>query len=236
MLGLFWSLSDEVLMSDLPPPYTIGEANVSGTNVSSVLRYVGFTSPHMSAEADRLEKVARALEFDRRPVVFIQISGPNATKKIFQNVAIAAIRPLSQRFNVVLSLGYPKGSVTPQKVANGAWLYEWCPVKDELFQLSSVVVARAGHGTIGQCINQGTPAVLVPIFNHSEQLANAEKYERLGLGIALRPENLSSQTLAVSVTECHDNPTYKRSSELLMHISRKLQGVEEVVRVVRGYL
>src|SRR5579872_4859965 len=80
VLGLFWSLSNEVLMSDLPPPYTIGEANVEGTDVSNRLRYVGFTSPRNYPDFARLEKVRIALEFDQRPLVFMQISGPNATK------------------------------------------------------------------------------------------------------------------------------------------------------------
>ena len=29
-------------MTDLPPPYTIGEANISGTGVSNVVKYVRF--------------------------------------------------------------------------------------------------------------------------------------------------------------------------------------------------
>ena len=42
VLGLFWTLSDEVLMPDLPPPYTIGEANVAGTASARRIKYVGF--------------------------------------------------------------------------------------------------------------------------------------------------------------------------------------------------
>ncbi|MFI5422282.1 MAG: glycosyltransferase, partial [Nitrososphaerales archaeon] len=139
-------------------------------------------------------------------------------------------------YNVVLSLGYPSGSTTPRKITNGVWLYEWCPVKDELFQLSSLMVARAGHGTIGQCINQGTPAVLIPIFNHSEQLANAEKYQRLGLGIALRAEILSKKSFVASVSHCLENPDYKERSQFLQGISRRYDGVDGVVRIVREYL
>jgi UDP-N-acetylglucosamine--N-acetylmuramyl-(pentapeptide) pyrophosphoryl-undecaprenol N-acetylglucosamine transferase len=236
MLGLFWSLSDVVLMSDLPPPYTISEANIDGTNVSKIIRYVGFTSPKISAKEQDAEKVKKVLGFDSRKVVFIQISGPNATKKRFVDSAVAAARELSGRFDVVVSLGYPSGSSEPRRLAGGSWLYEWCPVKDELFFLSSAIVGRAGHGTIGQCINLGTPAVLVPIFNHSEQIANAEKYQKLGLGLELRSEHLSSARLEEAVEMCLEDQSFKKKSLTVMEVSKRYDGVDGVVRTIESYL
>lgn len=236
MLGLFWSVSDHVLMSDLPPPYTISEANIEGTNVSRIVQYVGFTSPKIEVSKEVSQRVSSALGFDSRRIVFIQISGPNATKKRFTDCALEAAKTLSRRFDVVVSLGYPAGSSEPKKIANGAWLFEWCPVKDELFTLSDTIVARAGHGTIGQCINLGTPATLVPIFNHSEQLANAEKYERLGLGRKVRSEQLSTKRLVESIDSCLEDSSYKENCLKVRAISKRYDGVEGVVRVIQSYL
>jgi UDP-N-acetylglucosamine--N-acetylmuramyl-(pentapeptide) pyrophosphoryl-undecaprenol N-acetylglucosamine transferase len=236
MLGLFWSLSDRVLMSDLPPPYTISEANISGTNVSNIVQYVGFTSPKFRVSKDAAEKVKRALGFDSKKIVFIQISGPNATKKRFIDCALQAAKELSGKFDVVVSLGYPKGSAEPKKLSGGSWLYEWCPVKDELFTLSETIVARAGHGTIGQCINLGTPAVLVPIFNHSEQIANAEKYQKLGLGLEVKSEQLSSRRLEESIDACLEDGRFRERSLKVQKISERFDGVEGVVREVKSFL
>jgi len=236
MLGLFWSISDKVLMSDLPPPYTISEANISGTNVSNIVQYVGFTSPKVDLTTDAINKVKSVLGFSSRKVVFIQISGPNATKKRFADCAVAAAKELSARFDVVVSLGYPKGSSQPRKLAGGSWLYEWCPVKDELFALSDSIVARAGHGTIGQCINLGTPAVLVPIFNHSEQIANAEKYVRLGLGLQVRSESLSPSKLEESIVACLGEDSFRESSMKVRSISNRFNGIDGVVRAVESYV
>lgn len=236
MLGLFWSLSDCVLMSDLPPPYTISEANISGTNVSNIVNYVGFTSPKIQVTEGELEKVKRVLGLDSRKIVFIQISGPNATKKRFVDCSLEVAKKLSQRFDVVVSLGYPAGSSEPKKLSGGAWLYEWCPSKDALFELSDTVVARAGHGTIGQCINLGTPAVLVPIFNHSEQLANAEKYMKLGLGLEVKSQSLTPDRLEKAIDECLEDPSYKERSRNVEDISKRYDGVEGVVRAIESYL
>ena len=235
ILGVFWSLSDCVLMSDLPPPYTIGEANVSGTEVSNRVQYVGFTSQSIAVSEERIQKAKRILGIDNRQLVFIQISGPNATKKHFIDTALRSADMLSRKFNVVISLGYPTGSSEPRLLENGAWVYEWCPLKDELFLLSSVLVTRSGHGTIGQCVNIGKPAVLVPIHNHSEQLANAEKFQRLGLGIVIRSEDLTSKKLVESVEACLNDPKYKNNAEKLRAISQKYDGVERVVNIINSY-
>jgi hypothetical protein len=54
VLGLMWSLSEQVLLTDLPPPYTIGEANVEGTDMSRIVKYVGFTTSSLEVGEERL--------------------------------------------------------------------------------------------------------------------------------------------------------------------------------------
>ena len=235
-LGLLWSLSDEVLMPDLPPPYTIGEANVAGTDVSDKVQYVGFMTPRISVPASRLEDTRRKLKIDDRPLVFLQISGPRATKKRFVETSISAADELSRQYNVVISTGDPLGSDSPRRLSNDAWLYEWCPVKDELFVLCDVLVARSGHTTIGQCIELGKPAVLVPIYNHSEQLANAHKFQKLGLGLEIRSESLSAQLLAEYIGKCFKETSFKSNVERLKRVAEEYHGVETAARTVDRFL
>lgn len=235
VLGLLWSLSDQVLLTDLPPPYTIGEANVAGTAMSRIVRYVGFTSPGLEVSPERLQKAKSALGLDSRPLVFFQISGPDATKARLADVVLASARSLSERFNVVVSLGYLGGSPSPRRLADGTWLYEWCPVKDELFSMSSVMVARSGHRTIGQCIDARKPAVLIPIHNHSEQIGNAEKFQRLGLGVSILPGDLTPKRLAEAVESCASDPRYRANLETVGGVSARYRGVELCSEIIGSY-
>jgi UDP-N-acetylglucosamine--N-acetylmuramyl-(pentapeptide) pyrophosphoryl-undecaprenol N-acetylglucosamine transferase len=235
VLGLLWSLSDEVLMTDLPPPYTIGEANLAGTDVSKIVRYVGFTSPDAPPDEEGLARAKSTLDIDSRPLAFFQISGPDVTKRRFVDTVLQSTDELSRRYNVVISMGFPGGSGEPQRLANGAWIYDWCPIKDELFALSSVVVARAGHRTIGQCIDAGKPAVLVPIHNHSEQIGNANKFSKLGLGIEVRSEKLTVKSLTESVEACLSDPSYSESVQKLSEISKRYNGIQRCAQIIRSY-
>jgi len=234
-LGLLWSLSEAVLLTDLPPPYTIGEANVAGTDLSNIVRYIGFTSPNESIDEDRLRKAKEAIGFDGRPLVFFQISGPDATKKVFIDTAIKTAINLSDKYKVVVSFGYLGGSWNPTKLTGGGLLYEWCPIKDELFLISNVVVSRSGHRTIGQCIDAGKPAVLVPIHNHSEQLGNADKFQKLGLGISIPQGRLNSERLSESVEVLIQDKTYVERVAGIQCISKRYNGIEKCTEIIRSY-
>jgi len=235
VLGLLWSLSEQVLVTDLPPPYTIGEANVAGTDVSRIVRYVGFTTPGLEVSEERLRKAREVLEFDKRPLVFFQISGPDATKKNFAEVALKSAAALSSRYKVVVSMGYLGGTSEPRRLTNGTLFYDWCPIKDELFELSNVMVARSGHRTIGQCIDAGKPAVLVPIHNHSEQIGNADKFQKLGLGVALSPDDLRPESLTSAVDSCMRDTKYRKSLEVVGRISNKYRGVQKCAEIIDSY-
>ncbi|MDA4122128.1 MAG: hypothetical protein OK456_02975 [Thaumarchaeota archaeon] len=235
VLGLLWSLSDQVLMTDLPPPYTIGEANLEGTDVSRIVRFVGFTSPRQEVDPGKLAAARSRLDIDSRPLVFCQVSGPDATKGRFVDAVLRSTDDLSKRYNVVVSLGRLDGSLEPKRLANGGWLYEWCPIKDELFALSDLLVARSGHGTIGQCIDGGKPAVLIPIHNHSEQIGNADKFSKLGLGLEIRSEDLNPGRLTESVDRCIGDSGYRTRVEALMSISRRYEGIDKCAEIINSY-
>ncbi len=236
VLGLLWSLSDQVLMTDLPPPYTIGEANVIGTDVSNIVKYVGFTSPSLKFSAESLNKARQTLDIEPgKPLAFFQISGPERTKRRFVDVVLRSCEDLSKRYNVVISMGQPRGSGEPRRLSSGAWLYEWCPIKDELFVLSDVIVARSGHRTIGECIDAGKPAVLIPIHNHPEQLGNGERFRKLGLGIDIKSENLRNENLNESVDTCLSDPRYRKNAEGLKSISERYNGMEKIAEIIQSY-
>jgi UDP-N-acetylglucosamine--N-acetylmuramyl-(pentapeptide) pyrophosphoryl-undecaprenol N-acetylglucosamine transferase len=236
ILGLFWSVSDEVLFPDLPPPYTISEANVKGVDVSNKITFTGFMAPQVKIEKERLSKVKSSLQLDDRPLVFVQISGPTPTKQHFFQTALDSSEVLAKSYNLVISKGMPNGSIVPIKLSNGTWLYDWCPIKDELFLLSDLLVARAGHTTISQCINAAKPSVLVPIYNHSEQLWNADKFVKLGLGEEVRSEDLTSERLINAVDNCVQDGEFKSKIEHLREVSERYPGVENAARILKAFL
>jgi UDP-N-acetylglucosamine--N-acetylmuramyl-(pentapeptide) pyrophosphoryl-undecaprenol N-acetylglucosamine transferase len=238
LLGSMWNMADRVLIPDLPPPYTISAHNVWEVGSTAPrLEYIGFTSPKPFVTEGEVNRVVKKLEFDRsRPVVFIHVSGPAGTRMALVRVALEASKMLDSKIQFVISEGNARGSTEPRKVGKSGWYYEWCPVRDEIFAMSELLVLRGGHVALSEAIQFGRPVVTVPIENHGEQLGNSAKIAELGMGVMLRPKGLKAEQLASSISEVLGNPQYRRKAAELQKMTEKLNGIENVVQIVRSYL
>ncbi len=238
LLGSMWNMADRVLIPDLPPPYTISAHNVWEVGSTAPrLEYIGFTSPKPSVTEGEVNRVVKKLQFDRsRPVVFIHVSGPAGTRMALVRVALEASKMLDSKIQFVISGGNARGSTEPRKVGESGWYYEWCPVRDEIFAMSELLVLRGGHVALSEAIQFGRPVVTVPIENHGEQLGNSAKIAELGMGVMLRPKGLKAERLASSISEVLGNPQYRRKAAELQKMTEKLNGIENVVQIVRSYL
>ncbi|MEM2062113.1 MAG: glycosyltransferase family protein [Candidatus Nitrosocaldus sp.] len=248
LFGMLWSRSNTLLAPDLPPPYTISEQNLWHiNNTSNILEYSGFMIPRLVLDEARVEKVARALEINgynsdhgngnsATALVFVHISGPAETKYFILRSIVEGLSNVmnghdgsSGSITVVVSEGRPRGDTVPRRIRNG-WYFEWCPFKDELFAMSKVIVMRGGHSTIAQAIHQGKPLICIPIENHSEQLGNASKVERLGLGITLREKYLRAEHVYEALYNMlNDYNRYEKNVMQVRNVATKMNGVEEVV-------
>jgi len=180
VIGRLWELSDQILLPDLPPPYTISERNLWGTNVKKT-RYVGFLTPSARAEPD-----SAALDFTsgNRRKIFWQVSGPPKTRPSFLRLAMECTRTMSDDYSFVVSAGNPAASSEATKIPGG-WYYGWCSIANQYFRTCDLVVSRAGHGTIGQALLSSKPSLLVPIPRQPEQEGNAAKAVKLGVSLRL---------------------------------------------------
>jgi UDP:flavonoid glycosyltransferase YjiC (YdhE family) len=227
-MGKLWEFSDEVLLPDLPPPHTISEKNLWGSNVEKT-RYVGFLTPSESGIPDQA-----ALEFasGNLPKVFWQVSGPPKTRANLLKVAVRCAEALEGSCSFVVSGGSPSSNTRPVKIAGG-WYYGWCDIADFYFKACDVVVSRAGHGTIGQTIMSSKPSLLVPIPRQPEQEGNADKAVRLGVSLRVSQDDLSPNKLK----ECFDtllDGGFAERAKALGEAARAFDAKEEIVRTILG--
>lgn len=235
-MGGLWSMSDSLLVPDLPPPYTISEKNLWQIgSVSNKLQYIGFMAPRPVINEEYVDKVAKLLGFDRRkPTVFAHISGPEKTKIVAQRKIIEALQNVDD-IQFVVSEGKPKGDTVPRRIRNG-WYFEWCPVKDEVFAMSNMLVMRGGHTILAQAIQYGKPVVTIPIENHGEQLGNASKAEKIGLGVMLRQKDLQPEDIRNAVLQVLNDPAYERRAKALMEMAKEMDGISNIVKITNSYL
>jgi UDP-N-acetylglucosamine--N-acetylmuramyl-(pentapeptide) pyrophosphoryl-undecaprenol N-acetylglucosamine transferase len=237
VLGLGWTLTEKILIPDLPPPYTISENNIWGTNsVRNKLEYIGFTTPQTHVTESNAKKVCTDLGLSRAaPIVFVHVSGPIETRMPLVRVAMDASKASREPIQFIISAGYPGGNPQPKSI-KGGWFYEWCPVRDEIFSLSDVIVIRGGHAAISQAIKFGKPIVTIPIENHGEQLGNSQKIARLEIGVAVTTRPLRPEDVSDAIKLVLNNPTYLRRANELRELSEKLNGIDNIVKIVQSFI
>jgi len=238
LLGALWSFADKILIPDLPPPMTISEKNIwRVSTTSSKVKYVGFTAPNPTIISERLDEARRMLNLSsKKPFIFLHISGPVLTRRPLINLVLRAFKELEPEIQYAISEGKPGGDASPQKISDSGWYFQWCPIRDELFTLCDALVIRAGHASISQSIQFGKPFLCIPIENHGEQLANSDKVSKLKIGISLRQERLTPETVKEAVLNLIADEQYRRNVLNLMRFARGLNGVQNILKEVKPYL
>ena len=236
-MGSMWTMAERVLVPDLPPPYTLSAHNVWHIgSASRKIEYVGFASPRPQINREQVNKTTNMLGIDMsKPLVFVHISGPAQTRPALLKVAVETAKRLDPKIQFVISAGNPCGISHPKRIGRLSWYYEWCPVRDEIFAASDLLVLRGGHVALSQAIQFGKPVVTVPIENHGEQLGNCAKMEELGAGVMLDPKQLRSQQLADAIEKVIGDSDYNKKATELQRLAERLNGIDNVVKIVRSY-
>jgi UDP:flavonoid glycosyltransferase YjiC (YdhE family) len=76
----------------------------------------------------------------------------------------------------------------------------------------------------------------VPIENHGEQLGNSAKISELGAGIMLHQKGLRPEQLGEAIEKVVGNPDYNKKARELQRLAETLNGVHNIVQIVRSYL
>lgn len=237
-MGGLWNLADTILIPDLPPPYTISEDNINKVkSVKNKIKYVGFIAPkkNIISRAHAEQSASFLLNNSSKPLIFVHISGPLETRKpIIKKILESATDLKSVQF--VFSEGRPEGDPEVKKISDNIWYFEWCPIRDEIFELCDFLIIRGGHTAISQAIQYGKPILSIPIDNHGEQLANSKKIEKLGIGKNINPKNIVKETITQAIKDLIENKNYTIQAEKLKEYSQKLDGIQNIKNVILSYI
>jgi UDP-N-acetylglucosamine--N-acetylmuramyl-(pentapeptide) pyrophosphoryl-undecaprenol N-acetylglucosamine transferase len=232
IIGKMWTSGNTVLIPDFPEPYTICEGNLNIPK--SYKRNVRLIGPILSKHPDELpskEELRRKLRLPlNNPVVFVPISGPPLEKAFVAETLKKILMSFPKEFTIVVSHGYPGADAKPVKHGNVTF-YNWVPNRFEYLKACDIVVSRAGHGTITQCVCYGKPAILIPPPNHTEQITNGRQAQNLGVAQVILQEWLTKEKLLGKVRECLQTEVSERVAYIQKE-ALKYNGLEDAVKTV----
>lgn len=160
----------------------------------------------------------------------LPISGPTLEKAFVTGVLRKILLEFPEEYEIVVSYGYPGADSKPVRHGN-VTIYKWVSNRFEYLKACDVVIGRAGHGTITQCMCYGKPVILVPTPDHTEQLTNARQAQKIGAAQVILQKWLNGERLQEKVRQCLQKETGRRLAQIQEEVL-KYNGLENAVRTV----
>jgi len=232
IVGKMWTSGNIVLIPDFPQPYTISMGNLTIPKpYRKNIKLIGPILPTHPNDLPTKEELREKLKLPKdRSVIFAPISGPTIEKAFITGILRKVLLNFPKDYEIVMSYGYPNADNKPIRHGN-VTIYKWIPNRFEYLKASDLVIGRAGHGTITQCMCYGKPSILVPTPNHTEQLSNAKQAENLGVAKIVLQERLGKGKLLESVQQILQAETLDRLAEVQKE-AVKYDGLENAVKTV----
>jgi UDP:flavonoid glycosyltransferase YjiC (YdhE family) len=232
LIGKIWTSGNFVLIPDFPPPYTICSGNL---NIPKFYRRnVKLIGPILPIRPDALptkKELRRKLGLPSdKPVIFVPISGPIRERAFLTGALTKILLEFPKDYEIVMSLGYPNADDKPMHY-RGLTIYKWTSNRFEYLKASDLVIGRAGHGTLTQCMCYGKPMILIPTPSHTEQLCNAKQAEVLGVAKTILQEKLSKEKLLETVKQISKDETFQRIREVQRE-TLKYDGLRTAVETI----
>jgi UDP:flavonoid glycosyltransferase YjiC (YdhE family) len=223
---LVWGRSQLILIPDLPSPYTISVGNLAiPKRYKGKVKLIGPIVARNGQPTHNQSEMKRRLGFsETRPLIYAAISGPKVERTILANLLIDSLNNFSKDYDVVLSLGNPRGGRKPLRL-DGVTVYEWIENQDDFIKASDLIISRAGHGTIMKSLVYGKPMILVPIPEHTEQYGNARRAASLRVAHTLDQTRLTHETLELEIHELLQNSEYLAHSVEIMKTAASLNAI-----------
>jgi UDP-N-acetylglucosamine--N-acetylmuramyl-(pentapeptide) pyrophosphoryl-undecaprenol N-acetylglucosamine transferase len=177
------------------------------------------------------------------PTIFI-MGGSQGARTINETV-LDALDDLVTRYNVV----HQTGTANLQEVSGIASVI----LKDSQYKdryrifgllntlairmaagISSVVVARAGSGTIFEIASWGIPAILIPIpldISH-DQTENAFSYARSGAAEVIEQKNLTPHILSAEIDRIMQNQPLREKMSVAAHTFAKPDAAKKIAEIL----
>lgn len=232
LIGKIWTSGDMVLIPDFPQPYTVcaGNLNVPKAYRKKV-RLIGPILPVRPEKLPDKDKIRKRLNLPQnKPVIFAPISGSVKEKAFLIGILRRILMQFPRDYEIVLSMGYPNADANPVRYGN-LTIYKWIPNRFEYLKACDLVISRAGHGTITQCMCYGKPMILVPTPNHTEQINNAAQAKKIGVANVIQQENLSLNKLIKTVKKTLMAENIEKLEQIQAEVL-KYDGLENAVNTI----
>ncbi|AEF97024.1 Conserved hypothetical protein CHP00661 [Methanotorris igneus Kol 5] len=219
MLNVINRSAEEVLVPDLPLPYTICEYNLKIIDnlefIGPLIRY----KPKNIKDGGYILSVIGGFEYRYRILKYLaEIAVKNDLNVKLVCGSWGVGRELESYVN--------KLTDNPKNIE----IIPFTNNMEKLIKNCSFIVCHGGHSTIMEGISFGKPLIVIPDLNHPEQENNAKKVQDLACGITISHNEI--EKLEMAINEIQNNKIYAENAKKLKKLCKQYNGRENIRKII----
>ncbi|KAI1331092.1 glycosyltransferase family 1 protein [Xylariaceae sp. FL0255] len=153
----------------------------------------------------------------------------------FTELLIPTIKALSQREDIILvAIIGMKDMTLPEdvKISANTRVVDYLPY-DAVLALSDLFVMNGGYGAFTHAVNHGVPVIAAGLTEDKSEVS--ARIEYAGLGVNLKTQTPSSESITEAAAKILGNPQYKLRAKRLQQDNRDLDAYHMIEKQIREY-
>ncbi len=222
-MGMYFSSTEEILIPDFAPPYTICLPNLSHNR--KIMKRTRFVGPLVAFNAD---EIIPAEKPNDKPYFVVSLGGHAYRKPLFDCI-IEAARELPDVNFLIFTFFETENK--PENVELKGML----PDIYSYLKTADYVIAQAGHSTAMEILSFGKPSIIVPDLNQIEQENNASRMGELEVSVVLTQDKLSKENMKDCIQKVMKEDKFKQNAQVFATMSKDMNAKKRVAEILTDY-
>lgn len=222
-MRMYLSSTEEILIPDFMPPYTICLPNLSHNR--KIMKRTKFVGPLVNFEYDEVPLIKRE---SANPYIVVSLGGHAYRKPLFDCILEVAKKMPDIDFAIFTFF-------EADDVPSNVHIMGMIPDISSYLKTANLVIAQAGHSTAMEILSLGKPSVIVPDLNQIEQENNAKRMAELQVSEVISHEHLNPHRLFDCIQKVMKDDKYKKNAEVFATMSKELDAKRRVAEILTEY-
>src|SRR5574344_1035784 len=222
-MRMYLSSTEEILIPDFPPPYTVCLPNLSHNR--KIMKRTRFVGPLVNFDFDKIPKIERN---STRPYIVVCLGGHAYRKPLFDCILETAKKLPEIDFDMFTF--FEAENISPNVHLKGM-----IPDISPYLKAADIVIAQAGHSTAMEILSLGKPSIIVPDLNQIEQENNAKRMAELEVALTLTQEELKVHNLFDCIQKVMKDEKYKKNAQFFATMSKEMDAKKRVAEILTDY-
>lgn len=222
-MRMYLSSTEEILIPDFPPPYTVCLPNLSRNR--KIMKRTRFIGPLVNFENNSVPLIERNSD---KPYIVVSLGGHAYRKPLFDCILAVAEKMPEVDFEIFTFFESEK---VPSNVNIKGMIGDISPY----LKTADIIIAQAGHSTAMEILSLGKPSVIVPDLNQIEQENNAARMAGLQVSEVVTHENLTVQKMYECIQKVMKDDKYRKNAEFFATMSMELDAKSKAADILSEY-